>query len=118
MVSADCSAFILTQKELPVNAIKKGKSVSSCLFSSSENTSEAKPHCHKPVWLNSCAEFLTYAAAVLPALAFPLDFVSSTEVFSLSTNSITAMGAASPGLLRVGTMRVYPPVRDENLGPS
>ena|SRR5208337_2141161 len=53
-----------------------------------------------------CAETPAYAAAALPVFVFPLAAASPVSAFLRSTSSITDMGAASPGRLRVGTMRV------------
>ncbi len=43
--------------------------------------------------------------------------LSAVSFFWRSTSSITAIGAASPGLLRVSTILVYPPFLAANRGP-
>ena len=47
---------------------------------------------------------------------FPVSLTSLDSCFCRSTSSITAIGAASPGLVRVNTILVYPPFRDANRG--
>ena len=70
------------------------------------NTKVSSCKCNKKGKGNFPLPFSVLSSAEAVYLPLSATFVAGASFFCRSTNSITAMGAASPGLERVGVMRV------------